>query len=513
MGREKLPWTRMKAVYGAFLFLVFGLSEVYGLGKREISSETAKPLYREWKVFIPGMDFSALTDTQKLTGWAVLRELRSQAETVPFHQRGSEELEAYRSYAQTSARQSAGKALADKRAERDALLFKGYPPWKLKQEIAKMDASIGDLERAVQRASVTVPSIEEKPDIKIIVADKQGQEYPSPPPRGKEYQYCSDQGVDALLFTSMDFFYGHYRLTVGLYSAILDTYPWREELLFSPDDRSAALGDLEDRLLEVLSGKGYARLALHAIPPDSLLSVDGKSVGRGTVDSVPLPPGTHTVEIQADGYVPFSTTLDLQAREKISLTGSLSPLATESLLIDSTESQTAIHAGGLYKGTTPLRLSLPVDSLTYVEGTAGDGKASTAVVAGPSQPDLRVLLKPQSPSADPQPVETERRKFYSAYGRFWIALPVAFFMGGLATTYINAVNYQGNWTLTDSAYRTYYLSIGLYTVAATFLAESLYRLGRYVVVSNDRNPQEIRPTGATRSVERNHSGDSNKEGY
>ena len=116
MGREKLPWTRMKAVYGAFLFLVFELSGVYGLGKREISTETAKPLYREWKVFIPGMDFSALTDTKKLTGWAVLRELRSQAETVPFHQRGSEELEAYRFYAQTSARQSAGKALADKRA-------------------------------------------------------------------------------------------------------------------------------------------------------------------------------------------------------------------------------------------------------------------------------------------------------------------------------------------------------------------------------------------------------------
>jgi hypothetical protein len=136
-----------------------------------------------------------------------------------------------------------------------------------------------------------------------------------------------------------------------------------------------------------------------------------------------------------------------------------------------------------------------------VESSTEDGKTSSVVLAEPSKPDLRVLLRPRLPSADPQPVETERGKFYSAYGRFWIALPVAFFVGGLATTYINAVNYQGNWTLTDSAYRTYYLSIGLYALAATFLAESLYRLEHYVVVSNDRSPAEIQPAGTAKSVE------------
>ena len=501
MEKEKLLRAFIKAVYGAILLLIFGVSGVYGLGKRETAGEGPKPLYGEWKIFIPAMDFSALTDTQKLTGWTVLRELRAQAESVAFHHRGSEELGALRVYAMTAARREAGKALADKRAERDALFFKGYPPWKLKQKISQMEVSIRDLERGLQRASVTVPLIEEKADIKIIVADKQGQEYPPPPAPGKEYQYCLDHSVDALLTTSMIFFYGHYRLTVGLYSATLDAYEWREELLFSPEDWDAALADLENRLLGILSGKGYAQLALHANPPDSLLSVDGKSVGRGSADSISLSPGAHTVEIQADGYAPFSTNLDLQAQEQTRLTCDLSPLAAEALQVDSTEARTVVHGGGLYKGQTPLQLSLPVDSLTLLEGTTEDGKTSSVVVAGPPKPDMRVLLKPRGPSADPQPVETERGKFYSAYGRFWIALPAAFFVSGLASTYINAVNYQGNWTLTDSAYRTYYLSIGLYALAATFLAESLYQLGRYVVVSNDRTPAEIQAAEMVNSVE------------
>lgn len=493
MEKGKLPGAFRRVVNGAVLFLIFGLSGAHGLGKSEGSGGKAKPLYREWKVFIPGMDFSAPTDTQRLTGWAVLRELRAQAESVPIHHRGSEELEAYRAYAQNAARLEAGKTLADKRAERDALLFKGYPPWKLRQQSSQMEASIRELEQGIQRASSTVPLVEENAEIKIIVADKQGQEYPPPPAPGKEYQYCLDHSVDALLTTAMDFYYNHYRLTVGVYSAILDTYVWREELLFSPEDRDAALGTLGKGLLGILSGKGYAQLSLHANPPTALLSVDGKSVGRGSVDSLVLNPASHTVEIQAEGYVPFSTTVDLQAQEQTDLTCALSPLATEALQIESTEAQTIVHGGGVYRGRTPLQLSLPVDSLTYLEGASEDGKTTSVVVAGPSKPDMRVLLKPRSPGADPQPVETERGKFYSAYGRFWIALPVAFFMGGLATTYINAVNYQGNWTLTDSAYRTYYLSIGLYALTATFLAESLYRLVRYVVVSNDRSPAEIQP--------------------
>jgi hypothetical protein len=103
-------------------------------------------------------------------------------------------------------------------------------------------------------------------------------------------------------------------------------------------------------------------------------------------------------------------------------------------------------------------------------------------------------LAPAAPREDKE-TDRFRRAFYGAYGRFWIALPVAFLVNGLYTMYSGTYlrpESPGNADLYDQASVLYYINIGTMVVAGGFLAESLYRMFRYIYAAGKNQPKAAR---------------------
>jgi hypothetical protein len=121
---------------------------------------------------------------------------------------------------------------------------------------------------------------------------------------------------------------------------------------------------------------------------------------------------------------------------------------------------------------------VPIGQYRYIRVETEDGLTGEAIVKGSSEDDVRIItLKPRKlPGKDDKPVEDMRRKFYNAYGRFWIALPAAFLINGFSQLYTNSY-YMGSVSAGKTAY---YISIGAWVVTGIFLVESLFRMGFYV---------------------------------
>jgi hypothetical protein len=129
-------------------------------------------------------------------------------------------------------------------------------------------------------------------------------------------------------------------------------------------------------------------------------------------------------------------------------------------------------------------LYVPQGQYRYVRVDTEDGLTGEAIILGSPQEDgeVRIVtLEPRKlPGRDDKPVEVKRRKFYGAYGRFWVTLPIAFFLHGLSKTYTDSYYSSASPNLYDKALNAYYVSTGAWIVAGVFLAESLIRMGIYI---------------------------------
>jgi hypothetical protein len=79
-------------------------------------------------------------------------------------------------------------------------------------------------------------------------------------------------------------------------------------------------------------------------------------------------------------------------------------------------------------------------------------------------------------SAEEKRVDTARRKFYGAYGRLWIALPVSFLAMGIADSYLKAPLNQGM-TMANT------LTYGAWAVIGLAAVDTVFRIVRYLVTS------------------------------
>jgi len=117
---------------------------------------------------------------------------------------------------------------------------------------------------------------------------------------------------------------------------------------------------------------------------------------------------------------------------------------------------------------------VPAGQYQYIRVDTEDGLTGEAIVRGSSDTGKTriVTLEPRKlPGKDDQPVERARKKFYGAYGRFWIALPLAFFLNGVSQSYINVLGSPNTYT---------YVSYGAWAATGVFLAETLVRMVIYV---------------------------------
>ena len=181
-----------------------------------------------------------------------------------------------------------------------------------------------------------------------------------------------------------------------------------------------------------------------------------------------------------------------EVSEEIALEEIPGSVALEEIAEPEEESEAGKNIAGIANDSTEERVPaffsvyVPIGQYRYIRVETEDGLTGEAIVKGSSDGEPRIItLQPRRlPGRNEKPVEEKRRKFYGAFGRFWVALPLAFLATGFYQNYLNGytigVYTHRRQDMYSSARTAYYVTIGAWAVTGVFLVESLVRMGIYV---------------------------------
>jgi hypothetical protein len=477
----------------AAAFLLFALvPAVYGGGKTEEAA--VESVSKEWIFCVASFDVSALPVSRRIVGEVLALSLVSYLNDISYRIRMSPEYTYYESTAWLKARQEAGKRLAEKRNQRDELLFKGNAGWRYQKDIKTIDKEIAALQEAYAEAEAKIPVVEKKPDFRLTPDNLQGI-FPQAPKPGGEYNFCVTQKADGLLTGRVSEYHGRIYLVIRVYAIYTRGVIYEDSVLFSSDDINAVIEEMGSRLTMALEGTPRASVAVTATPEDAVISFNRAFAGRGRVEEVERAPGQVEVRVSAPDYMPAEVTVDLFAEEFAELQINLTPLGSSLILVDTPDYPgMAVYEGSLFIGKTPLELKLTTEYPEHISLETPEGHTASLIIPAGEKPENAALYPVVIPPLEEGRLDKSRRGFYGAWGRFWIALPLAWMVTGVASTVINAYNYNQfrSREQYEEAQAYYWTGIGLSVLAGGFALESVVRSIIYVYTSTKGEAKTVK---------------------
>jgi hypothetical protein len=431
-----------------------------------------------------------------------MRSLAAELGFVERRIRESSEQGWYTGYAHNQAKVAAARALAAKREERDALLYRGDPGWQYRRNMKSMDREIKKLEDELRETERRVPLIEAEPVFVLSEDNKNGKFLPPPPP-GTEYSFCREQKADAFLAGSVTEYYNRIYLVLRLY-AVGREWIYEDSIIFSSEDFSEASGEIARRLAAAVSGSAPALVAVHAEPSDAMISFNNSLAGRGEVPPRERTPGKLILIVSAENYQSETVETELKAGVQTDVSVSLMPLDLSMVRITVPEKPgTLVYRGAWYEGEAPLSLSLPAGGLEYLFVETSGGETGSLVLMESALADLKediAFTTSRPPEPGTHSVEEARKRYYGAWGRFWIALPVAFLINGIADSHIEGWNSHvmnsggaaAENLLYDNAVSYRNLRWGAWAVAGAALTDVCYSVWRYIKAANKSTVRVIK---------------------
>ncbi|MDR0410303.1 MAG: PEGA domain-containing protein [Spirochaetaceae bacterium] len=477
----------MKRALLCFIIALGGLSTVAAKGAQETKPA---PVNDTWTLCITEFDISSLPQGRAVTAQIIMRYMLENIRSMDTRLWTSPEAAYYNNTARRKAESAAAKALRDKQAERDKLIFAGETERKYKQNLKKIDDELAVLRYNLEKAEAVPVTVAVSPAAKLT-ADNYNGIYPAPPAPGQEYYFCSAQKADAFLSGKITEYFGRIYLEIFLWSIYARKITYQDSIIFSPEDMKEGVGEISDKLFDYISGFLPAWLRVKAEPEGSIIVIDDYVAGESATEAIDFTPGTVSVTAFRQNYMTFKADVDLREGELADVTIELTPvpssefdvtLKDEGNAVSLTGEETltaggaSVYDGALYVGETPLKMSAPFNEPKSLSVETPDGRVAQSVFHVSEEP---IVFNPAFPPPEDR-VSVARKKFYSAYGRFWIALPFAILGMGLNSTMSTVYNSTGDPSIGQQRDIVYWVSNGLSVAAGLFLAESFYRIGRYV---------------------------------
>ncbi|MDR2900388.1 MAG: hypothetical protein LBV20_02555 [Treponema sp.] len=457
-------------------------------GGRSEETET-EPLYTTWTLSLTQLDTAALPLEKQIVGNLITKSFIDQLSSLNARIRSPDETAFYNEYAWSQARLESAKKLKSKRDERDALLFRGDTNWTYKNKIKTIDEEIKKLEEAFISQEAQFPLVAEQPNFSLTEKNLSGT-YPEVPEAGMEYSFCREQKIDGFLSGSVSEYYGRIYLTIKLYALYSKSYIYEDFALFSVEDQQSVLSEMSARLKAVLSGIEPASIIVKAEPENTIILMNNMYAGRGNSGEKQQDAGLVTIETFADAYRSEDFQIDLFSGELADVFINLQPLAYKTFGLDTIDGfSSSVYLGSTFMGMTPLTLNLVPDQSEYIimENERGE---STSFIYDGSIPSAAVTLVPEA--FNKKTVDDYRKKFYGAYGRFWISLPLAFIAYGVSSASVAASNASGgNIDMYNDALMYRNIFIGSAALAGGFLVETLIKLGIYLYQSNETDIEKL----------------------
>jgi hypothetical protein len=488
-------------VIASLLFFALG-TELFALGKKE-TEKPKEPIDKTWILCITEFDSSTMSPSWQTAGDTVTRSLAGALQNLDFRFRQDEETAYYGSYALAKSTSQAADNIAKKRAERDLLIFRGDPEWKYQRDLKTVETAILKLEEDM--AKVEPPLVEEKPAFAISEKNKNGT-FPPPPKAGRENRFCTDEKADSFLTGSLSEYYGRIYLELRMYNRYSASYAFVDNILFSSEDFSQAISEVSQRLSAAVSVLLPSAVIVHAIPPESMILLDGSYIGQGEIGMRSHSPGSAEIAVHADNHEGIFLPLELNPGELAELFIDLTPLGSSVFQAENPPGS-KVFLGSLYVGETPLTLELPRNQFSYISVETVEGEIGSAIVRDSNlvKGSAQFVIKDEGRgsadfltsvpvSKEEQRVEKTRKGFYTSYGAFWFVLPAALLTGGIAGNYIASNDYvnANNLYAYDSetrdriaanALRSNIIRTGSYGAIVASLGITFFQIFRYLYVS------------------------------
>jgi hypothetical protein len=469
------------------LFFLWGYA-LFAKGKVE-----KPPVYHNtWTLCITEADVSELSPSRAAVGSVALQTIARSLAAVDRRMRLSEEEMYYRNAVWRTAEREAAKKIAEKQKQRDGLVYQGTKEWKYRKEIKKTDGELADLREELFKIKADTPVIEREP-LFALTPENLAYTFPVPPKTNEEYYFCKQKNIDGFLVSKISELHGRVVLEVRLYSLFARSYTYEDGVIFSTEDLETALFDLCERIIENASQSPPAGIIVTAEPETAMIAVNERLAGQGESELIERNAGPVSVEVFADNHATYSDTIELAPDTLTELSVRLPRLPAAGVAIDTTE-PAALYQGALFIGAAPFSLFAPRDNWISLMAETPDKKsASTVFIVN----DNAILMKPVEPPKQ-DAVDKARRGFYGAWGRFWIALPLALVLNGMYSSYMNAYSAPTTVGRTSDEYKTaqtlLYATTGAAVLAIGFGVEFAARLVYYVIVSNkERTPLTAKP--------------------
>ena len=147
----------------------------------------------------------------------------------------------------------------------------------------------------------------------------------------------------------------------------------------------------------------YSRVHLLVSPPDAKVTWDGEPAGEvpptGILIIYNVVPGTHTVKVTKDGYLPIEQVLNVARNDVMRVPLTLQPVALGSITFESVPPGASVFLDGQFRGMTPLVLhDIPAGSHSVTLTSDGfQDKISAVQVTGGGNTLVSETLNPATP--------------------------------------------------------------------------------------------------------------------
>jgi hypothetical protein len=265
-----------------------------------------------------------------------------------------------------------------------------------------------------------------------------------------------------------------------MYTLYTRSFEYEDSFIFSTDNLVITEEEMTGRLVAAISGASPAAVLVTAEPSDAVILVRESFAGQGSAGVREHAPGPLDVAVFAEGYEPAAASVDLAMGELIELEFKLQPSPETSFdILFPSHAGSPVYQGALYMGQAPLTITAPLNQFEYIHSETPGGARSSAVFRAGQTGSVVTLPAAIPRGRDPKPLGTARRNFYGGWTAFWVALPLAFMVSGIANTYGNAYAYMGVPEVGATYNTLNNVSTGLWIGFGVTAAYSVYRMARY----------------------------------
>jgi len=462
---------------------------MFASGRAQSADNVIKTQNDEWILCITNIDSSSLPAERAYTVNIITRALVERLGVIGNRTRISPEYAYYEEAAWANERSRAARNLAVKLDERSALIYRGEPNWRYRQNIARIDADIDRLRAILKEIEDNAPVINNEPVFKLTTANM-NYTFPAAPRAGMEYRFCSDQRADAFLSGTISEFYGRYLLTIKLYTVYTRSYTWEDNIVFSPEDIDNAIDEITRRLIMVLSGNPPATVTIRTEPQEALVLINRSFAGRDGISVIEYPAGLLTIDVTAPDYESLTFEAEVSGGDIIEIDIKLNPVNFGNLEIIA-DTYGSIYLGALYAGEAPLTLGLSGGRMEYIE------------FVNPAMINIPVIYQTGYDLLSYQPlsfntaindsvrsIENDRRSYYWALGGTWITGISAWiaYNSLMNADYAVRYDFSQKGSYDPGFYNEYrnmtYVYYGSLVVAGAVTVYGVYRLVKYIINAN-----------------------------